>query len=250
MGIVYDGERYSRAPYYDGIRLMQMNVPIGKNRGFTLIELLVVIGIIAILAGLLMPALSRAKSKASRIKCLSNIRQLSMAATLYSGDHNGEYPARRTRTNAWMVTLKPYYSAPQILKCPNDRWAETRSYLINGWNDYWQKTLVASDYNKVMAWVYPHGMKATDVPLPSETILFGEKRIGSLHVHMDFGQGQGNDKEQVNQDMHRTGGPKTGGSNFAMVDGSTRLIPYGGSVQPVNLWAITDLWRAAPVKLP
>jgi prepilin-type processing-associated H-X9-DG protein len=208
--------------------------------------MLVVIGIISILAAMLLPALSRAKAKAHQISCLNNNRQLGLAASMYATDHSEELPPRRHLTNAWPFALKSYYVDWKMITCPSDRFGFTsqkpnRSYIINGFNDYFRKCLNAKDYKTYSQWNFPHGMKVTSIPKPSETILFGEKRSDSKHVHMDVDQGKrGNDFEQIEHARHGNG------SNFSFSDASARLILKYKELYPENLWATTDEERFPP----
>jgi len=217
------------------------------RRGFTLIELLVVIAVIGILAGLLMPVLGKAKAKAKSITCVSNLRQLDLALVMYAADHEDQCPPRRF-IPYWTLPLHPYYGDVALLKCPADENGSRRSYIINGWNDYFESILSEEDFEAFKAFQWPAGMKLSQIPNPAETITFGEKVTGSPHAYMDFHQGvKGNDLEELEHGRHGGGKDRRARtSNFGFADGSVRTLKFGQSITPVNLWAIVDEWRNAP----
>ena len=161
---------------------------------------------------------------------------------MYADDNGGEYPPRALPGGNWIVSLRPFYRSPNVLKCPVDSSANSRTYLINGFNDWFEKHLSPANYESYKVWQWPRGMKIDTVPEPSDTISFGEKLAFSSEVHMDFFQGLGNDVAEVDHNRHYKG------ANFAFVDGSARRLAYGGSLAPLNLWAVTETWRRSAAR--
>jgi prepilin-type N-terminal cleavage/methylation domain-containing protein/prepilin-type processing-associated H-X9-DG protein len=237
---------------------LQKTLASKERLAFTLIELLVVIAIIAILAAMLLPALARAKESGRRIACMNDLRQLSLAAHLYVDDNQGAYPPR-SDTARWPNALySSYGDNVKLLICPTDRSSppplsygnspsnnvadsSPRSYFINGWNDYFQ------NLNDPQGLNLGDSLKENAIVYPSDTIVLGEKNSADGDFYMDIYENGGNDFTGVaEQCRHDSRGPgtHTGGSNYAFADGSARFLKFPQSLDPLNLWCISDTNRA------
>ncbi len=160
-----------------------------RARAFTLIELIIVIGIIAILAGLLLPALGQAKSKARRVQCQNNLRQINFAIALYADDHDDRMPVAAPHelggpqgsvpaSDPWLPArmfggtlpeaerpLNAYLSAPSVFRSPCDKgeplwWFDTAEYQAKStcYDLYGSSYFYASGYNRMGGVASPMGI--------------------------------------------------------------------------------------------
>ena len=233
------------------------------RRGFTLIELLVVIGIIALLASMLLPALATAKERGKRIFCLNNMRQLGLALIMYTDESDGRLPPR-SHPHRWPSRLLAYMQiapadtgvAPvtttgdyKILICPSDSKpisggnisstsypadVAPRSYIYNSFNDFYYEHYQQNANWRNLAKSDTYSISEQDITEPSETVVFAEKGTGVTHWYLDYDYNE-DITGIMEQSRHGATVKDAGGSNYTFADGSARYYRWGKILDPVNL---------------
>jgi prepilin-type N-terminal cleavage/methylation domain-containing protein len=201
------------------------------GRGFTLVELLVVIGLIALLIGLLMPSLSRAREQAKSVQCKSNLRQIYLDLQIYSIRWSGwMFPPDLglrddlPREQRWPAQVfEPPIWNPPIMLCPSDpEPVEEHSYVLN--NHLKENLPKFSDH--------------VDGRPDSELILMGEKVSGEGDYYMEL---EGTTDQKVSDFFRIVERYRHGvklGSNYLYKDGHVDTEAPRAALEAIDPWDV------------
>jgi len=250
-----------------------------RKQGFTLIELLVVIAIIAVLMGVLMPSLGKARKQAWAIACLNNLRQIGIAMTMYTEANNGFVPRQLDAQTKWILVFVPHLSEGKALEfndyrkidvyqCPGfpktgmgagGRFNkdQTVDYSVNTWD--MDRPNVDGNGNSLQG-----PSKITDIRRPADRIYLADNSSGpgrpimldegdlnrleginildvwqANQLPWNFGTDMPNGSRRVALDRHRTQG-----CNNLFFDGSTRYLTARDNT--TWLWCGARLSNQAP----
>ena len=243
-----------------------MKMTCGLKRGFTLIELLVVIAIIAILAAMLLPALSKAKERANRIACLSNLRQWGLSLDMYIDDNNQIFPdfsignntpgaasgydqdnihwtdlasfhAAGYGNSAWFNALPPYVSQNALWD-----YAVNPTNFVNGHNVFNCPTarFVSTEVNPLdrVAFCYGINFKGTNglvplgTPFKATAVAHASAFVFFSDVRANsgetpfYGANPMNDLGAARGSLNHLSSRHTAGANLTFLDGHSAYFKY------------------------